>query len=103
MHARSPAEISFVRAFGYYLRGSHASVRLLTNGAFLRRDRRSDQSGKTIRVDFRDPPSGTTAPSGSSTDAVYFSTGHIGLRVHRPTVRFPSWIAVRASSAVSTK
>ena len=35
MHARSPAETGSVRAFGYYLRGSHASVRLLANGPSL--------------------------------------------------------------------
>lgn len=94
MHARSPAEISLVRAFGYYLRGSHASVRLLTNGAFLRRDRRSDQSGKTIRADFRDPSPGTTASSWSSSDAVYFRVANVGLRVYPPTVRSPSRTAV---------
>ena len=44
MHARSPAEISSVRAFGYYLRGSHASVRLLANRPPLGRECRHDQS-----------------------------------------------------------
>ncbi len=52
MHARSPAEISFVRAFGYYLRGSDASVRLLANAAFLRGDRCCDQSDKRFREVF---------------------------------------------------
>lgn len=44
MHARSTAEISFVRAFGYYLRGSHASVRLLANRPSLGRECQRDQS-----------------------------------------------------------
>ncbi|RYY07310.1 MAG: hypothetical protein EON55_21760 [Alphaproteobacteria bacterium] len=44
MHTRSPAEISFVRAFGYYLRGSHASVRLLANRQSLGRECQRDQS-----------------------------------------------------------
>lgn len=63
MHARSPAEISFVRAFGYYLRGSDASVRLLANTTFLRGDRRCDQSGKRRTGRFSVVPWRRTARS----------------------------------------
>ncbi|QXT34915.1 hypothetical protein KV697_14165 [Sphingomonas sanguinis] len=39
-------KVSFVRAIGYHLRGSHASVRLLANGIVLIGKLRRDQSVK---------------------------------------------------------